>query len=431
MFSTEILREGVEFQDAIDLFRSKIELPTATWTDLWEGQHQRAFVVAGAMKSELLSDLRAAVDKAIADGVSIGRFRKDFDEIVERHGWSYKGGRNWRTSVIYNTNLRTAYQAGHYKQMTDEYVAKRRPFWRYTAVMDGRTRPLHKSWHNRVLPIDSPWWKTHYPPNGWGCRCTVVSHSKEELDQLVEEGETLDTTEPEVKWVDKVIKGPGGKRTVRVPEGIDPGWAYNVGETAWGRTEALRLMEDTGPWRALDDWGPERYGLPEKLPVDIPRASLGKRVPVGDETGLRSALREALGADEVALTDPTGEIVLVGSAIVDHILEKPESRWDGREAYFPLIPELIEVPAEIWVGFAVSELSGRVAIRRRYVKFVELPGKTILGAWAEIQNGLWVAGDSFRGQWSGARRLRIGRLLYSRTEEVSPPRGLPRPATGQ
>jgi uncharacterized protein with gpF-like domain len=34
--------------------------------------------------------------------------------------------------------------------------------------MDGRTRPMHAAWHNTVLPFDHPFWKTHYPPNGWG-----------------------------------------------------------------------------------------------------------------------------------------------------------------------------------------------------------------------------------------------------------------------
>lgn len=413
MISSELIAQGVPFEDAIELFRNKIELPTASWTDLWEGMHQRAFVVAGAMKAELLSDLRGAVDKAIADGVSIGQFRKDFDKIVERHGWSYRGGRGWRTSVIYNTNLRTAYQAGHYKQMTDEYVAKRRPFWRYTAVMDGRTRPLHRSWHNRVLPIDSPWWKTHYPPNGWGCRCTVVSHSKAELDQLVEEGEKLDTSEPEVTWVDKVVKSPGGKRTVRVPEGIDPGWAYNVGETAWGRSEALRLMEDTGPWRALDPRGPSEYGLPSRLPVRDTDVKLGYRAELGDEPALRNTLRAAIGSDEAVFTDPLGAEILVGQAIVDHILENPEDRWDGRERYFPFLRDLIESPEEVWISFAVSELSGRVGIRRKYVKVVRIQGKKVIGLYAEIVNGLWVAGDLFRGGLTGAGNLRLGRLLYS------------------
>lgn len=47
------------------------------------------------------------------------------------------------------------------------------PNLQYVAVMDGRTRELHKKWHGIILPIDHKFWKTHYPPNGFGCRCTV------------------------------------------------------------------------------------------------------------------------------------------------------------------------------------------------------------------------------------------------------------------
>ena len=151
-------------------------------------------------------------------------------------------------------------------------------------------------------------------------------------------------------------------------------------------------MEDKGPWRALDDWDPDR------LPLDVPRASIGRRLPIGDEAGLRAALRLALGADEAVLKDPLGEAVVVGLAIADHILDRLETRWDGREAYFNFIPELIGDPAEIWVGFAVNELSGRVAIRRRYVKYMELPDKTVLGACAEVQDGFWVAWDFCGGK---------------------------------
>src|SRR5690606_12233355 len=56
--------------------------------------------------------LAAAVDRAIAEGGSIGQFRDDFDALVERHGWSYTGGRDWRTRVIYTTNMATSYGAG-------------------------------------------------------------------------------------------------------------------------------------------------------------------------------------------------------------------------------------------------------------------------------------------------------------------------------
>ena len=159
---------GLPFDEAIGYFRQKVNLPTRTWRDLWEGMHSRAFVVAGAMKSELLSDLYDAVNKGISEGTTLKDFREGFDEVVQRHGWKYRGGKAWRTAVIFNTNLSVAYHSGHYKQMTDPDVLRARPLWRYVASSSADPRPEHMRWYNTVLPADDPWWETHYPPNGWG-----------------------------------------------------------------------------------------------------------------------------------------------------------------------------------------------------------------------------------------------------------------------
>jgi uncharacterized protein with gpF-like domain len=161
---------NLPFDEAISFFRQKVNLPTQTWKDLWQGMHSRAFVVAGAMKDELLSDLRSAVDKGISKGTTLAEFRKDFDGIVQKSGWDYKGSRGWRTATIFNTNLSTAYSAGHWKQMTDPDVLQARPYLRYVASSAREPRAEHMAWYNVVLPADDPWWQTHTPPKGWGCK---------------------------------------------------------------------------------------------------------------------------------------------------------------------------------------------------------------------------------------------------------------------
>lgn len=218
------------------------------------------------------------------------------------------------------------------------------------------------------------------------------------------------TTAPEERTYEWVDRKTGEVK--RVPVGIDPGWDYNVGKAAWGRTEALRLMEDSGPWVDFEPRGPAFYRRPEKITVDTPAAKTW--VPKDQSEGsLRQALRRAIGGDEVVFGDPAGGRVMVTQAIVDHMLKK-ESRIDGRENYFPLIPELIEAPFEIWLGFAESKISGRIAIRKRYVKAVKIEKNRILGLWAETMNGQWVGGDFMRGGLTGAGNMRKGRLLYGR-----------------
>lgn len=238
----------------------------------------------------------------------------------------------------------------------------------------------------------------------------MVSHSAREVERLKREGVDIKEKRPDdgyYEWTN-----PDTGEVLKIPNGIDPGWAYNPGEAAWGRTQALRLSEDEGPWKDLDLRGPEFYGRPAKIPVEEAKASPWHPKDKS-EGSLRQALSRVIGGEERAFVDPAGETVMVTQAIVDHMLEKP-SRIDGREAFFPLIPELIEDPYEIWIGFTKSARSGRVAIRKRYVKAVRIGKNRVLGLWAEVMNGQWVSKDFFRGGLTGAGRLRIGRLLYGK-----------------
>lgn len=48
------------------------------------------------------------------------------------------------------------------------------PNLRYETVGDERVREEHKTMDGAVYPLDSPFWDTYYPPNGWRCRCIVI-----------------------------------------------------------------------------------------------------------------------------------------------------------------------------------------------------------------------------------------------------------------
>jgi hypothetical protein len=215
------------FSEQVVFFRGKLGnlVPTARWDDIWKSAHDRAFMVAGAAKADLLADLAAAVDKAIIDGETLDKFRKRFAEIVHKHGWhgwtgeKTAAGRAWRTRVIYQTNLATSYATGRLAQLRDAGFR----FWVYRHSGSEHPRLQHLAWDGLTLPANHPFWQTHYPPNGFGCKCRVVG--ADGPNSIRRAGGKPGYTEPPAGW-DTIDQKTGE------PPGIDKGWGYMPGATS-------------------------------------------------------------------------------------------------------------------------------------------------------------------------------------------------------
>jgi SPP1 gp7 family putative phage head morphogenesis protein len=181
---------------------------TWSWDDLVADAHQQAFTVAKATSLAILKDIRTELERAQADGVPKETFIKRLEPILQSRGWWGKRelenpetgelekvqlGSAYRLENIYRTNIQSAYQAGRFKEQTRNRA--RRPFGQYVAVGDRRSRPSHLRLNGKVLPLDSPFWRSNYPPNGYGCRCRVRTLSEREVKR---EGLQIATDDPDV-----------------------------------------------------------------------------------------------------------------------------------------------------------------------------------------------------------------------------------------
>ena len=145
--------------------------------------HKKAFTVAKMMNLDLLKDMQASLAKAFKEGVGFDEWKKNVKPMLAKKGWLgnikvkdpktgeekeiYVGNRRLRT--IFNTNMRTAYAKARYESQMQSLGE----YFRYTAVLDSRTREAHRKLHGKTLPKTDKFWDTNYPPNGWGCRCKV------------------------------------------------------------------------------------------------------------------------------------------------------------------------------------------------------------------------------------------------------------------
>ena len=53
-----------------------------------------------------------------------------------------------------------------------------RYYLQYRTAGDAKVRPAHAEMAGITLPASDPFWEEFYPPNGWGCRCSVVQVRK-------------------------------------------------------------------------------------------------------------------------------------------------------------------------------------------------------------------------------------------------------------
>ena len=180
--------------DAVAYFRSKGYAISWDWEDVWQEAHAQSFTVARATRLEVLQSIRDAVDRALTEGRTIREFAANLEPELRRLGWwgrqtvvNPRGveetvtlGTPWRLRNIYRTNLQSAYMAGRWKRQREG--VGRRPYWQYVAVLDDATRPSHRALHNRVFRWDDPFWDSHYPPNGWGCRCRVRALTERQVE---------------------------------------------------------------------------------------------------------------------------------------------------------------------------------------------------------------------------------------------------------
>lgn len=147
--------------DAIAYALSREVVPSDEYYNRMSGiQRRQAVSIAGLGEIEQIKYVLDQVNKSLAEG-------KDFDEFKRSVKLKDIELPEYRLKTIYQTNVQQAYSHGRWLEQQRNKQDK--PYLRYVAVNDSRTRPAHRALHGTVRHIDDPFWQTHTPPLAFNC----------------------------------------------------------------------------------------------------------------------------------------------------------------------------------------------------------------------------------------------------------------------
>lgn len=246
--------------EVLNYFGDKGLRPAFSWQDVWGEEHAYAFTVAKATELELLTAYKRTIGEALAKGQGFETWRTGMMAELHRLGWAgprtvtdptgkwgpaevdFTDPRRLRTTFW--SNMNAARSAGQWERAQRTKAAL--PFALYVRTASSDPRKEHLGWIGTILPIDHAWWRTHWPPNGWGCKCSVRMITGRERDRLLaaepKPGGIVYNEVPPDDGPPRVFTNQRTGEISEVPAGIDPGWQTNPG-LARARTLVTRLNE--------------------------------------------------------------------------------------------------------------------------------------------------------------------------------------------
>lgn len=141
--------------------KKKVVLPVFDTRQMTAYHHSVAFMVAKMANASQLQFLKEQVEKAQKEGLSFDQFARNIEGQIPLS--------RARKALIFDTNLRSARAAGRWQAIED--TKELLPFLEYGPSDAGKPRDSHRHYYGVILPTDHDFWKTHFPPNGYGCRC--------------------------------------------------------------------------------------------------------------------------------------------------------------------------------------------------------------------------------------------------------------------
>lgn len=140
-----------------------------------------------------------------------------------------------------------AYGAAQFRIMDRQRKAM--PYWKYVTFGDERVRASHAALNGKILPADSPFWQTHYPPWAPMCRCIVVPVTRREYKRIHGAEEKLEVARRSIIEGPQLIELEQSNRLLTAPV-----FHQDDGSVRYGNLENISVAPEKGwtGWNPMD-----------------------------------------------------------------------------------------------------------------------------------------------------------------------------------
>lgn len=329
-------------EEAVQYFQQKGFAVGFDYRDVWQAQHQAAFTVAKVMQLDLLQDIRAEVDRALAEGTTLRDFQQRLTPTLQAKGWwgrkeqldpltgntsEVQLGSPRRLKTIYDINLRTAHSEGQWERIQARKDAF--PYLEYDGNNSEHPRLDHSGWDGLTLPVDHPFWLAHFPVKAYGCKCRAIPRTGRQVERS---GKTIG---PAPKVPSEPYVNPRTGEVQQIPAGVHPSFHYPPGGRRAGLARHLVEKLEAAPPAVTkasiaDLVGGEAFAEWYRKPAgSFPLAFIGKET--AERIGAKTQL-VALSEDTLAKQlREHPEIILDEYAVVQTAIDQGEAVLDARD----------------------------------------------------------------------------------------------------
>lgn len=373
------------------------------WRPLEYDARQKAFMVAGVGRRDVLQDLYNETLKYI-EGGTMKDAKKNLERILTDKGWWGKGmifnhegeavGRQLnarRLDIILRQNKLNAFAAARYQKLMAS--RDRRPWWRYNTRLDNKVRASHRALHGLIFHADDAFWDGFYPPIDWLCRCFITCHSERDIDREGWRDELRDTNadgslntwekyyqtrlrEPKaarvVTYTDPVRKDFEMRGAAKVTTGV--GFGNNAARDWLRPFVPQENMAKFADIAAMPQTNWQSMGLGElsfkKVPADmlLPAGLDHEAYAIGFLADFGATLDKG-----VVLKDVLGNALPISvDLMLDRNVSPPELKANkgGRGPYLKILADTIKNPEEIWGHWSKNKHGDELVLH--YVKGFEI-----------------------------------------------------------